>query len=391
VRLNPIAAPAALLLLVLAAPCGLLAQSSMFGVRGLGLPGRPLTPRARATGGSFGLFDPQSDLNPAALVGQATVTAGFVLSPSWRHWETPAGSEGLRETRFPLIFVGGPIPGSRVALGVSIGSYADRDFKLASTGNITIRGATVGVTDTLASLGGLNEIRLSGAVALGAHTTLGGGFYFITGSSRVDARRHFEDTTFTPIRQTAELSYKGFGVSVGITHDLSNAVRLAALIRSDSKADVDVDSIRAYSVDLPYTVAAGVQVKASRRLSLAASGSYRTWSGANSDLLAQGSLGSRNTLELSAGAEVTRNLRRPTNLPLRLGVRYAELPFPVVTGGKPTEFGISAGTGTRFAQDRAGVDLAIEQVWRHEGPAYKERAFTLILGLSIRPYGEARR
>jgi hypothetical protein len=376
---------------MLALPLGLAAQSSMFGVRGLGLPGRPLTPRARATGGSFGLFDPQSDLNPAALVGQAAVTAGFVLSPSWRHWQSPAGSESLRETRFPLMFVGGPIPGSRVALGVSIGSYADRDFKLASTGSVTIRGAPVGVTDTLTSLGGLNEIRLSGAVLLSDRTAIGGGFHFITGSSRVDARRHFDDSTFTPIRQRAELAYKGYGVSLGITHQLTPAVKLAMSVRTDSKADVDVDSTRVFSVDLPYTVAAGAQIRASRRLSLAASGSYRTWSGANSDLLAQGSVGSRNTLELSAGGEYIRNLRRATNLPIRFGVRYAELPFPVVAGGKAREFGLSAGTGTRFAQERAGVDLAVEQAWRSEGSSYKERALTIILGLSIRPYGEARR
>jgi hypothetical protein len=377
--------------LTLGGPVEVAAQSSIFGIRGLGLPGRPLTPRARATGGSFGLFDPESDLNPAALANQSTVTAGFVLVPSRRRWESPAGSESLRETRFPLMYVGGPIPGTRVGLAIAIGTYADRDFRLASTGTETIRGAPVEVADTLSSLGGLSEIRLGGGVALGSKTSIGGGFYFITGSSRLDARRHFSDTSFIAIRQTAELSYQGLGFSLGITHQLTPAIRLGALVRSDTKAKVELDSTHVYDIDLPYTFAAGAQIRGSRRLTVALAGSYRTWSGANSDLLAQGAVGSRNTVELSAGGELTRNLRRPTKLPVRFGFRYAELPFPVVTGEKPKEFGISLGSGTRFAQERGGVDLTLEQVWRSEGSGYKERAFSLILGLSIRPYGETRR
>jgi hypothetical protein len=391
VHLTRFAAGALLLGLAAVVPHHLAAQSSMFGIRGLGLPAQPVTPRTRATGGSFGLFDPTSDVNPAALANQTAVTASFVLTPSRRTWESQAGTASLRETSFPLLQLGGPVPGSRVGLAVSVGGYTDRDFKLASKGSEVIRGAPVDVFDTLTSLGGMSEIRLAGGVAVGPRTSIGGGFHFITGSSRIDARRSFGDSTFRSIRQNAELSYHGIGFSLGIIHQLTSSIRLAALIRSDTKAKVDVDTTRVYNVDLPYTFAAGAQIQMSRRLLIGTSGTYRTWSGANSDLLAQGGVGARNTLELSFGGEYLRNLRRPANLPIRLGARYARLPFPVVANGKPTEFSISAGTGTRFAQDRAGVDLALEHAWRSEGSTYKERALTLILGLSIRPYGETRR
>ena len=56
-----------LLSALILAPAGAAAQSSQFGVRGLGMPGRPLTARAFATGGAFGLFEGESGLNPAAL------------------------------------------------------------------------------------------------------------------------------------------------------------------------------------------------------------------------------------------------------------------------------------------------------------------------------------
>jgi hypothetical protein len=384
-------AVAVLLGVTLAEPAQLAAQSSMFGVRGLGLPGRPLTPRTRATGGAFALFDPESDWNPATIATQTAVTAGFVLAPSRRRWESPGGNASLRETRFPLIYVGGPIPGSRVGLNISIGSYADRDFKLATTGIEHIRGQDVVVTDTLTSLGGMSEVRVATGILIGSKTGIGAGFHFITGSSRQDARRHFADTNFIAIRQTAELSYHGIGLSLGITHQLTPDIRLAAMVRSDTKAKVDLDSTHVFDVDLPFTFSGGAQIRTSRRLTMAFAGSYRTWSGANSDLLAQGGVGSRNTMELNAGAEFTRNLRRPSNLPVRLGVRYAELPFPVIVGAKPKEWSFSLGTGTRFAKERGGVDLTLEQAFRTENDGYKEKALTLLLGLSIRPYGEARR
>jgi hypothetical protein len=373
--------------LLLTGAAALPAQSSIFGVRGLGLPGRPLTAATRGTGGAFGLFDGESDLNPAAMAALRNVTASFAIAPSWRTWETPAGKANLRETRFPLAFVGGPIPGSKVGIGVSMGSYADRDFSLATSDTITLRGAQVGVNDTLSSRGGLNEIRLAAGVALGERTTIGGGVYWITGSSRIDSRRAFSDSTYLSIRQTAELSYQGFGASVGILHQLTPSIQLAGLIRTDGQAKVDRDSTRVYNIDLPWTFGAGVRLRASRRLSLAGQGVFRTWSGANSDLQAQGGVGSRNTLELNAGGEFIRKIRTPSKLPIRWGVRYAQLPFSLLPDGKANEFSIAAGTGLRFAQDRAAIDLSLERAWRSEGSRYKERAFTLLFGLSIRPYG----
>jgi hypothetical protein len=363
------------------------AQSSQFGVRGLGHPGRPYTPRARATGGSFALFDGESDFNPAAMANLKSVAAGFVAAPSWRQWESPAGDASLRDTRFPLVYVGGPVPGSRFGIGVSIGSYADRDFRLATADTVVIRGVPVGVNDTLTSLGGLNEIRFAGGYALSRRTTVGAAGYWITGSSRQQARRHFSDTSYVAFQQSAELSYQGYGLAVGVTHLLTPRILVAALLRSDGKATVDLDSTGVYSVDLPYTVSAGAQVQPSPRLTIAAAGTFRSWSGANSDLQAQGGIGARNTLEFGVGGELIRNPQRPGWLPIRLGARYADLPFPIVPGGRPKEWALSVGTGVRFAQERAGVDLALEQVWRSQGAPYKERGLSVVFGLSIRPYG----
>jgi hypothetical protein len=363
------------------------AQSSMFGARGLGLPGRPLTPRAQALGGSLGLFDGESDLNPAALANLTAVSAGFVMTPTWRRWEGPAGPATLRDTRFPLASVGGPIPGTHVGLGVSVGSYGGRDFRLASIDTVTLRGQQVEVHDTLTSLGGLGQIRLAVGWAISPKTSVGIAGYWITGSNRLDSRRAFADTTFLRVKQTAEVSYGGWGAAIGITQRLGSATHVALVLRSDGHANVDRDSTRAYTVDLPYSVYAGAAFRVSRRLAVVAAGNFRSWSSADADLRRQGGVGARDMTELSLGVEYARSVKMPQKLPLRLGVRYATLPFPIESGGRPTAVSVSAGTGTRFAQDRAGIDLALEQTWRREGSAYRERAFSVVLGLSVRPYG----
>ena len=388
-RLRIAAGLVALALLLL--PGEAAAQSSMFGVRGLGLPGRPQSARVRGTGGSFALFDAETDANPAAIAGLPALTVGLVSTPGWRRWETPAGNAKLQETRFPLMFAGGPIPGSRLAVGLSLGSYADRDYKLATRDTVSFRGVPVAVRDTVSSLGGLNQLRLAVGYRRSERTQLGAAVYWITGSHRMVAKRVFADSVYLPLRQSAEMSYGGFGVTAGITHRPSQALEIAATVRMDSKASVDRDSTPVYNVDLPWTFSVGMLWHASRRLTVGAQGAFRTWGGADADVKAAGGIGAQDTWEASLGTELATHRRRPSRLPLRLGLRYAELPFLLHAGERPRETSISFGTGTRFAQERAGIDAAIEWTRRKEAPGYSERTFQLVLGLTISPYGPGAR
>ncbi|HYF40581.1 MAG TPA: hypothetical protein VD930_12880 [Gemmatimonadales bacterium] len=360
------------------------AQSSQFGVRGLGFPGRALGTRALASGGAFGLFDAESSQNPAALTGAATLTSIFTISQGFRSQDNPAGSASTRDTRFPQLMVVGPVRQARGALGLSYSNYTNRDFSLASTSTVDIRGVPVEVTDTFSSRGGLNDLRLGGAYRLGNRWSIGAGFHVISGNNRLESRRAFNDPTFVPSVQQAEVSYAGVGVSAGVIRQFGSRFAVAALARSDGHLNVDRDSVRVGTVDLPFSFGLGVRWQPSAKLDLASQGIVRTWSGANSDLLEQGGVGAENTVEIAVGAEYTPDPRRPFRRPIRLGARYARLPFPLTPGNQPTEFGLSAGSGIRFAQLRGGVDLAVEHVWRSEG-AYSERAFVVTLGVSVRP------
>jgi hypothetical protein len=360
------------------------AQSSQFGVRGLGFPGRALATHAIASGGAFGLFDSESSQNPAALTGAPVLTSVFTIAQGFRSLENPAGSASLRDTRFPQLMVVGPVRQGTAALGLSYSNYANRDFTLTSSSTVDIRGVPVGVTDTLSSRGGLNDLRLAGAYRIGSRWTVGAGFHVISGNNRLEARRSFADSSFVTSVQQAEVSYAGVGVSAGVIRQFGPRFALAAMIRSDAHLNVDRDSIRVAMVDLPYSFGMGLRWQPSPKLDLATQTIFRTWSGANSDLLEQGGIGADNTFEIAAGAQYTPDPRRPFRRPLRFGARYALLPFPLTPGNQGHEFGLSAGSGIRFAQQRGGVDVALEHVWRSESP-YSERAFILTLGVSVRP------
>jgi hypothetical protein len=365
-------------------PATAMAQASQFGVRGLGVPGRPFNTRSAGSSGAFAMFDAESGLNPGALGGLAAMTANFNGTQSFRTAENPAGSESLRDSRFPFVAFGGPVRGSPFAFGISYSTYANRDFTVASRDTVDLRDVLVPVFDTVSSRGGLSDLRFAGSYRLRESTVLGGALHVITGSNRMESRRAFSDTQYLPVRERAELSYAGVGFEVGAVHQLGSRLWVAAIARSDGKVIVDRDSTRISQVDLPYTLGLGLRLKAGARLDLAGHGLFRTWSGANSDLLASGGTGAENTFEAAIGAEYIGDPRRPYRRPIRLGARYATLPFPLQPGVQPTEFGVSIGSGVRFAQDRAGIDLSVEHLWRSGGD-FKERAFVVSLGVGVRP------
>lgn len=375
---------ALLLLLLAATPGTALAQSSQFAVRGLGLPGRWLGARATASGGAFGLFDPESSQNPAALGGIPTLTSVFTINQGFRHQENPAGTASTRDTRFPQLMIAGPVRQSMAALGFSYSNYTTRDFTVATADTIDLRGVPVGVTDSFSSRGGLSDLRLAGGYRIRDRWTLGVGFHVISGSNRLESRRSFADSSFLSSRQRTEISYAGIGLSAGVIRQFGPRFALAAMVRSDGHLNIDRDSTRVGTVDLPYTFGLGLRWRPVPNLDVATQTIVRTWSAANSDLLEQGGAGAVNTFEVAAGAEYTPDVKRPFRRPLRFGAHYARLPFPLVLGDRGHEFGVAAGSGIRFAQQRGGIDLTVEHVWRSEA-VYSERGFIVSLGISVRP------
>jgi hypothetical protein len=375
------------LLLLALVPLPLAAQSSQFGVRGFGLPGRELSARALGTGGGFALFDGESSRNPASIAAIPAFTASFAGMQNWRTSENPAGEATVKTNRFPQVFVGGRLGRSNVWLAGSISNYTDRDFRLATQDTIDLRGEPVAVFDTVGSTGGLNDLRLAAAWGLGPRLTVGAAIHAVTGSNRMTIRRGFSDSLYQPVQESAELEYGTFGLSAGLWAKPLVNVAVALSARLDGSTDIQVDSIGASlaEVGLPATVSGGALWTASRRLTVGGQVTWRGWSRADEGFEDLGGTGAGNTLELAGGLEFYRNPERPLRFPFRAGLHWTQLPFPLEPGGDPAEFGIAVGTGTRFAAERGGIDLALERVWRSEGSDYSEQAWLLTIGISVRP------
>jgi len=373
------------------------AQASQFNVRGLGLMGREQSARSMALGGAIGLFDGESSLNPAALATFTTATALFTSSGDWRSTTNPSGTLSTRDTRFPQMLVGGPIPNHPIAIGVSYSLYADRDFTVVSDGSASPRGTPVVVHDTLSSRGGIDDVRFAASWSVNKQLAVGAALHLFTGSNRLASRRYWEDTTYLAPQETAELSYGAVGGSVGFVWQPLPLLQVAGTflhagsltIERDSTGNGQVQIPRTIvgRVPMPTTVSAGLRLAPSRRLALSLSGTMSNWSVADSSLVAQGSPGARNSHTVSAGLEFFRDKHHPLKYPLRVGVRYSSLPFLLVPGAQPNEFSVAIGTGRRFAQDRGGFDLAIERVWRAGGTGYSESATLVTIGISVRPLG----
>ena len=360
-------------------------QSSQFGIRGLGLPVRPLSVHSTGSGGAFGLFDYESAFNPASIGLINSALASFQTVQSWRRSESPAGTASARDNRYPAIFVAGPIGGTPIAISLSASTYTDRNFTIASEDTLIIRDLPVITADTLTSTGGVSDLRAGIAWRRSRTINFGLGFHLLTGSNRIVSRRHFSDTAYSQAQERFTMSYLGAGISAGLLAKLGKVVTLSGMVRADNRLHVERDREKVGSTRLPLTVSGGARFQVGEKLQLASSATYRTWSRGDEDVVAQGGVGATNTTEFSFGLEYIGDPRHPARRPLRLGVYHAELPFPLTRGQDLTETGISLGTSVRFVGDRAGFDFALAEIWRNGGSGFKERATLLTVGITVRP------
>ncbi len=368
------------------------AQSSQFGIRGLGYPNSAYSARARAMGGSTGLFDAESALNPASLAYLTEMTAGFSILNDRRTVEGPAGTGDVRSMRFPLFSIASPVRRAPVAFGISVSTYLARDFSVAFRDTIDVRGMPTETLDTLTSQGGLNDLRAALVWRIDPRFAVGVAIHAFTGVERITRSRWFQDTGYVSIQESSEVSAAGVGFDIGVVKRLSTRLTLAGLLRSDGHLTYRRDSLTAteFPVDLPLTLAVGVQYRPSARLLLASHAKWQGWGSADGDLRAVGGTGASDAWEAGFGGEFIRHLDRPTKLPIRFGVRHTTLPFSLTAGDPPSETAASLGTGLTFREGMGALDASLERVWRADNADFREQAWLFALTATLRPNRRSR-
>jgi hypothetical protein len=345
------------------------AQDSPFNVRGLGVPGRFESVRARATGGAFAAFDQLSVLSEAAVVDVTSLTATAVGVASYLT-DDLNGVRGSRRTgRFPLFQVSGPL-WHGVVLAGGFTTYLDRSYRVVISDTITLGGSGQAVTDNLSSDGGVTDIRVVAARRVG-RIALGAGFHLLTGSARVVAQRLFTDTSaYRSVTQADEIAFTGMGASASAMVTVARGLAVTVYGRSDTRLTSQVRAATVAINDLPITIGGGVRWQPAPAASFAAAVTHRSWASAADS-------GAFNTTSWSAGAQLGSGGRA-----FRVGVRGGDLPFG--PGRAPREFAVAAGTGLTLAGGRGIIDLTLERL-RRTGGGLTETGWSVLVGLTVRP------
>jgi hypothetical protein len=372
-------AGSALIVLLAAAPAAR-AQNSVYGVLGPGFPARDASVRSRAMGSGPLLLDPVSAMNPGAVASLNVLTVTGASFQEFRQF-TLGGTEtsGLQQTRFPYVAVGGRLGATPLSYSLGFSQFAERSFDITTTDTVTLRGAPIEVSDDIASAGGVIDIRAAVAARTSAGVQLGLGLHLLSGSSKMTTTRRFSDSTFRSFGEFVDAEYTGLGVSAGVLATAAPGLRVAAAARINSRLERSVAGAVADRISLPLTLSAGAELAPSPAMRLALSGAWRSWGGAADDIAAGQAF---NTWEAGAGFEAGGTSGGP-RLPLRLGVRYATLPFSP-TAEQPHELNFSAGTALDVAAGRVRMDITIERAMR-DGGGISERAWELAVGFQMVP------
>ncbi|MGD0483842.1 MAG: hypothetical protein ABSB58_04205 [Gemmatimonadales bacterium] len=359
---------------------------SVFGIRGIGLLGRPLSARASMSGGAFALFDGTSALNPASL-GQITVTSGWgTFAATTRTFSDGPLGATLGSTRFPLFGLALPV-GRRAVVGLSVSDFLDRTWADSTSQDTTLRDSAVTVADVASSTGGVSDIRLAGAYRLNDAVSVGLGVHVLAGSTRLSIARTFTATSFSNYSEVATTTFSGLGISAGVQARLGPRLAGAASLRINGRLKASVPSGASTTVALPLELAAGVLYVPLNGLGVSVSADYQTWSRSAADLAAAGQPGTRSVWNVAAGAEITAVRWRGETLPIRVGYRWRQLPFGIGTVAATvplSEHAVSAGFGLLLAGGRATFDIGGETGSRSAGTA-SERFTTAFVGLTVRP------
>jgi hypothetical protein len=326
-------------------------------------------------GGGNAAFDPGSALNPATAAGYGGVRASVSVATALRRYRAYDSTvTGLLETRFPLTMVGGRVTGTPLSFAVSAAPYLERSFDFRTTGVTVLRGDTVTVTDRVSSDGGMSDLRGALAFRVRRVVALGAAVHLLAGSSKLRVQREFSNSDYRPFSQQSDLTFTGAGVSIGAVASLAPGLQLAGALRTDTRLRTAQQNFPAVSVDLPVTATGGVWLQPLPRLVWSTTAQWRSWSAAQNDFA--GGVTAFDTWDIATGLELGRTS------PLRLGLRYATLPFSA-RPEQAHDFTLSAGTALRLAQ-RVSADLVVERSTR-SGAGAREQVWYFGVGVSVAP------
>ena len=371
---------------VLAAASSAGAQGTL-STQGFGYPPGQFSTRALGTGGGLAQFDPQSSVNPASIATSGDPLLFLQYEPEFRRLSSSGETQKTTTSRFPLAVAALPI-GSRGTLAVSVSTLLDRSWQTTTSREETIAGDKATVTETVKSLGAIDDVRLAGAWSANDFIQIGVAGHLFTGQNRLFFSQRFPDSlAFTSVSQISSLDYTGFAVSAGAVIHPSSVIGLAVSGRKGGNLDARTGDTIVSSAKIPDRYAAAVSYAGISGATVSVQAARDLWSSLNG--LGSEEARAFDAWDVGGGIEATGPRIIERTVLIRLGARYRTLPF-VAAGSEVRELSFAGGLGVQFSRNRAAFDVTLQHASRtpdRPGPLgdVRERAYTLSFGLRVRP------
>lgn len=333
---------------------------------GLGIPVPSIDARAAALGGT-GLGLPTGSLsarNPAdiALFGQPVL--GITYAPEGVSVEGDGGSADTGRSR--LAVLRGAVPFDDWAIGIAFANELDQDWQVSFSDTLFTGEGTFPFTEQRTHDGGLSSVNFTlgrdfGRVSLGAE------YGIVTGRLQQTYRRDFgpdvDDPSvgLGPSAGRANWEYGGSRIRLGAAADLTSRIAVAADVSLQGTLTAERDSIDGATLtrefDMPSAAELGASARLSERILVTAAGGWTGWSGTSAP---SDDFAAEDVLWGGVGAELTGTRLLGASVPLRIGLRYTDLPFRPRGADRLKERAVTLGLGVRVAEEQARVDVALE-------------------------------
>lgn len=357
------------------------AQSNLSS-QGFGYPPGQFSSRAQGTGGAIAELDPLSPINPATLAVLGARTVFFQIEPEYRTVNGPNGAERTTTARYPLVFGAIPI-GSSWMLSLGSSTLLDRTAATTLDASVPISGTeNVATTTTSKVDGAMNDVRIAAAWTPATWLRVGVGAHAIAGHNRVTLEQTFADSAqFASFTQQRTLGFGGAAFSGGVEL-VSKSFNASLSGRWGGNLHMSVEDTTLSSARVPNRFGVSVAYTGIASSSIAIRTSHDSWSSLEG--LGSPGLKAVDAWDTSIGGDFAGPRFGNQIVFLRTGFRMRTLPFQAA-GHDVDEKSVSAGLGSTFAANHVIADLALIRAVRSADIGANERAWTISIGISVRP------
>jgi hypothetical protein len=351
--------------------------------QGFGYPNGQLSTRALGTGGAVAEMDPLSGTNPAVLASLGGTILYFQIEPEYRRLHVGNKTESATIARYPMIAAAFPVNQS-IIIGLTVSNLLDRTFE-TTTRNSELAGDTLLTsTNTFSSDGAIGDLRLAVAWTPVRWLKLGVGAHAIAGDNRIRNTQVFDDSVrFASLIDTATVGYTGNAYSTGFEAMLGGEVSIAGSYRRGGSLSLKRGDTTITKASVPDRMAISAAYIGIRGTAISVRTAKDTWSRMQG--LGTSSLRATDSWDTSVGADVLGPRFANSAVQLRAGARWRTLPF-ALSNATVSEKTLSFGAGTFLGRGgRAAIDVATFRSSRTATAALSETAWTLSVGLTVRP------